>query len=436
MITYLMELKRVLSGDLKILILNIIGFTAMLVLIGLSVSYFMDKMDYENQMADSYQDKVFYKLEYDGDLNDMFDKIFKTDKIINAKKAFDQLDKSLLFEYRYADPQMVAFIDNQNIKYKDEFLDGYETNNVYDAYLSLKAVFADKAFFNENTLSISEGTAFTDKDFAVYDKTNLTLPIVLGYGYKELYQIGDVLHDAQLWDETKVDLKVIGFLNENSYFYNNNNIKILLNRYLIIPSIDVQYDPILESGEIDTFFRGAYDLGKLMNARVICSEHNRSEAINTVNRIMHDNGLYDFFLFDESDGATRALVESKQFSSLGMLITAVTIIICAIMLVLGMLSKLNREKKNYSIYLLLGYEKKRIFHFVAMDTLLIFLISNAAAFSSFIYMKAIKFDESIMDLPVVLSILLMEIALVILAYLLTAMKVFKADLSGIIRGNE
>ncbi|MFT3952277.1 MAG: hypothetical protein QM689_10110, partial [Oscillospiraceae bacterium] len=204
----------------------------------------------------------------------------------------------------------------------------------------------------------------------------------------------------------------------------------------VIPSVDVEYNPVLASGEIDPFFKSAYDLGKLVNARVICSENNRNEVINTVNQIMNDNGLPEFFLFDESDGAQRALVKSEQFSALGMLITAVTITICAIMLVLGMLSKLNREKKNYSIYLLLGYEKKRIFHFVAMDTLLIFLISNIVAFSSFIYMKAIHFDESILELPVVGSIFTMEMILVIAAYLLTAMKVFKADMSSVIRGNE
>ena len=62
---YKYEIMRILQKNRKIVLFNIIGFTSMVILIGLSMSYYIEKANYENIIEDSYGNRSFYKILYE-----------------------------------------------------------------------------------------------------------------------------------------------------------------------------------------------------------------------------------------------------------------------------------------------------------------------------------------------------------------------------------
>lgn len=430
---YVNEILRILQKNWKIILLNIVGFTSMVVLIGLSMSYYIDKANYRDTLEDSYGNKSFYKVLYDGEIPDLYQKVYSTDAIFNVKMAFDELSKSPDFEFHYTDVQAVFFMDKADVRYEEKFLDGYETGFADDngEYAALKAVYADKLFFSDSHVVLAEGTAFNEQDY-IFSDGFTSVPVILGANYAQYYQIGDVIPNANFWDETNITLLVVGFLAEDSYFYDNNNEQVVLNRYMILPDVEVEN----QSECSESFFLGAYSGTKLMNARIVCNNGMEEQVISSVNRILNENELYDFYLFDESSGAERILEKSKEFTWIGLLITVLSLVVCTAMLILGSFSRILQEVKNYSIYILIGFGKAKIFIFSVLEILMIFIPANIISFCVFAKMYTSGFDSSIFHPSIVLTIVLTELIVMIVSALITAYKIHSTDLSSVIRQKD
>lgn len=159
----------------------------------------------------------------------------------------------------------------------------------------MKGIFADCLLGTESTLGLSEGSWFDDQDFYVADKDNIEIPVILGHEYLELYKLGERIENAHIGTVENTTLVVIGFLKENSYYYNNNNDKIILNRYMVVPSVEVtdNFPYRNEDGSYNDFFLNAYDSLKIMNTRVICSNKEAENVKKEIKQICRENGLYE-----------------------------------------------------------------------------------------------------------------------------------------------
>lgn len=430
---YKYEIMRILQKNRKIVLFNIIGFTSMVILIGLSMSYYIEKANYENIIEDSYGNRSFYKILYDGEIPDLFQKIYSTNAILKVKNAFDDLSKESDFEFHYTDVQAVFFMNKNDVKYNEQFVDGYETGKDYngDEYVALKAIYADKLFFNDSNIVLAKGRIFAEYDY-VFSNNNTMVPVVLGAEYAHYYEIGDIIPNANFWDETNITLIVIGLLTENSYFYDNNNEQVILNRYMIIPDVEVASPNDCSDG----FFVGAYSGTKLMNSRIVCIKGKEKQMISTVSKILNDNELYDFYLFDESGGAENILKKSKEFTSIGLLIAVISLIVCTSMLIIAAFSRILQEIKNYSIYILIGIEKSKILFFSILEVLIIFIPANLISFCVFSQMYSTGFDIGIFDKYIIITIALTEMMVIIVSTLITTYKIKSINLSGIIRRKE
>lgn len=96
-------------------------------------------------------------------------------------------------------------------------------------------------FFN---LSVSEGSLWNEKAAEDIDGT---MPVILGSSYKKLYKIGDVT--SINYYNKPFNVKVIGFMKENSKVYFNNNTEFYLDKYFILPYQDLG-NPVLENDEL------------------------------------------------------------------------------------------------------------------------------------------------------------------------------------------
>lgn len=432
---YINEIKRIVKKNKKFLV-NLTGFLCSVIIIALSLNYYIIEKKYEQDLKDSYGDKAFFKITYEGDdLNDMFDTIFGDETILNVSRAVAELDSSSIFTHSYSDADNIFFLDG-DVNYKEECQSGYEDGTINDETTVLKVVYADNQFFNGKFLKLSSGRAFTEADHYVANSTNIQLPIILGDGYSELYEIGDVIKNANLWDEHTVDFYIVGFLQKDSCFYDNNNDLVDLDYYMVVPDILPTYDPVQSDGSIDSFYEGAYSGIKLMNSRIICDKADVDEVKQAVMSILNNNQLYDFYLFDETAGAVRTYEGFQYFTTMNLIIMVIIVSVCFIMILLSVNAKILSELKNYSIYLLLGFSKKKIFVYAALETIMIFMLGDVLAAMVFSYMYIIDFSNVITQIPVLLFILSLQIIQLAIVWLITMKNIMKKDLSSLLHRKE
>lgn len=429
-----MEWKRIVKKNGMICLLNLVGILAVLLMTVFSVSYFLDKQEMGRRLKESYDGKIFYKIVYDGDIGKLYETVFRTEQIDNVRNAFEELRAGEWYTYRYADPDCITIKDETSHNWQPEMMYGYEAGQIDESELTLKAIYADHELLKLDSVVLDAGSAFTDADYVVNSKEHLVLPVLAGASYADHFQLGEHIERANMWDETDVTLMISGFLKEGSFFYDNNNQKVIMDRYLVVPDVEIAYDcqSVLE----DHFYLGAYDGIKLMNARVICGKADEIRTKERVMDILHRNQLYDFYLHEETEGAYRVYENAKQFIALSFLITSITFVVCLVMMAMVMMARLLRERKAYAIYSLLGIEKKDLFVFALFDQVVTFLAANGMLLSVCGYLYRSQYDVGVFRWQVVGTVGMMEASLFLVVSLIIMNMIHRTDMSSLLRQKE
>lgn len=122
-------------------------------------------------------------------------------------------------------------------------------NSQVDMVIPLDSIQINENFIKFFQLKLDSGELFSVLD---YSDTNPITPVILGYSYINDFKIGDIFLDYQ-----SKQYKVIGFLNENSYYFNlksNSNI-IYLNNTVLIPIQSNKWDDFTD---YDTIINNSY----------------------------------------------------------------------------------------------------------------------------------------------------------------------------------
>ncbi len=380
-----LEIRDFIFSNTKVFILSVLAFTCSCVAINITLTNYSLASEEQAAAEESYGEKAYYKIWLTGD-DETYSRIFGGDYAEQIKAALEQLKSEDSFQYRYTAENIIGFYDDQNPDYgssdfpvyPEECLSGYEDGEavVYEDYLSLKAYYVDHLFSEEPNVSLSSGEWFDEVDFYVDSLDDIQLPVILGSAYEEMYAIGDQLTEAHIATEELITLTVVGFVEEGSYFYDNNNDKNLLDRYMLVPAVETTYDYISEDGSVDSFFKYAYDGFKIDNTRVICNETEAEAVEKRVYEILNQNGLYEFKLIDETGGIKREIKSLKELTVSCTAISVFIVLLSVIMFCIQLYYKLLKNKKKYSIFLMSGITKKQLVFLTIIDTLAIFLVSN------------------------------------------------------------
>lgn len=440
-----MEVKDFLVKNIKIFLLSAVAFTFSCIAINIALTNYISARQEEAAMKESYGDKSFYKVMLSGD-EEVFENFFGGRNAENIKNAFEELKSQDKFEYRYKMENAIEFFSIEDDSYgKDDFprysrecVYGYETGepSEYDDYLQLKGIFADRLFSKEPNVHLESGSWFEDKDYIVGSLEDIRLPVILGSKYKDYYKLGDEIENAHIATEESITLVVAGFLKEDSYFYNNNNEKVLLNRYMIVPSVETSYDYTLENGDFDTFFKYAYDSTKIMNTRIICKKNDSEEVLKTVNQIFMKNRLYELRVIDESGSAEKSLNDSEDLALSCMVISLFIIVFSVIVYGVQMYYKILINKRKYGIFILEGLTKKQIFLLTLVDTLMVFILADIL-FVVFWYINSNRgFDGLGLTGYTFVLIPIMEFVILCIMGVLGVLRISRLDLSSSLRENE
>ena len=439
-----LELKNYLKGNKAVFILSVLAFTCSCVTINLTMWHFLQANAERKAYEESYADKVFYKITLEGG-TEVYQRIFGDGYREQIKTAFEQLSSAPLFQYKYRADGGLQFFDPYGNSYgaddfppyRKEFLSGYEEGmtgySVRDDYLSLKAIYADRLLINEPNVSLASGEWFSDGGFYVDDPNDIHLPVIMGADYRDLYEIGDTLTNAHYGSMNPITLCVTGFLKRDSWYYDNNNQKQMMNRYMVIPSPEVTYNYVLEDGTYDGFFKACYDSFKMTNARIVCDKENAEAVEKQAYQIFKDNKLYEFKLNYETSAAQRGLEEIRSLTVSSMAISVFTLLLSILMFSIQAHYKLIKYKKKYGIYMMSGITATRLLMIIILDTILLFVLTNIL---TVLVYNVIGFMTVALSVHTVIVILALEFALLCFMGLSGHIKVHQINMSAALREHE
>lgn len=299
-------------------------------------------------------------------------------RLLNFRQA---LYKEETFNYISLNSQ---FLEIYNTEIPDIFLYGYEEgyaqDNIYQkdgtTYYPIKTIQVSESFFKEFDIKISDGRLFTSEDYIC---KNNEIPVLLGCAYKNVFSVGDTFSCNYLTQN--MSCKVIGFINENSFFYeNNDNNFISCERYIIIPSM-------YSDTNTPTFF------DKILLLQNINGIISFTEG-NTVLYEKFDNILekcklskWDIYITSSYDQKTQSLNNTIQtYSAMTSevanhfkLILIILIAFTIISLTVSICGFVREQHYNYGVYILCGSSYSDISINISMLTGFIILISTVTA---------------------------------------------------------
>lgn len=173
------------------------------------------------------------QLNYQVDLADLYGK-----KIDELKAAHNTLSSDNYFEIHN------QFVYIPFFPGKEIFLYGYEEGHADDSvnqheeivFSGVKAVqLSHNALFRFN-ISVWGGEFFPDNNYQDGDM----VPVLLGYEYKDTFNVGDELEVEYIFKPFK--FKVVGILNKDSHIMRLGE-PLYLDRYIVMPSINCLYSP-------------------------------------------------------------------------------------------------------------------------------------------------------------------------------------------------
>jgi|GEM_PF-1822129 len=442
------EIKYFIFNRTRVAILLIIAFSFSFIALNITLTDLIYAYKEQNAAEESYGDKTFYKITFFGE-DEVINRLSSDEYKENIKNLYDSLKQCSLFDYSctFADSMLFYSADDVSYSsddfplYKKECLLGYEEGEA-DFYesenvLTLKAIYVSPNFENENHVTLSTGRWFATEDFTVSRPDNIVLPVLLGSTYKDLYQIGDEIENAHPATSKGVTLSVIGFLNENSYFYDNNNEKIILNRYMIIPNYDINYDYVLSDGSYESFFSDSYNVfNKLINARIICSDENADAASKMFYKMINENKLYELSLIDETSGMQQYLNGLKDQTVSCGIIAVFMILLGVVMFCFQVYYNIRKNRKRYGIYIISGITLKQLFILMIANALTIFILSDMLLIILYFWLNnGMIFDFGTNDYTIAV-LFMIEVVLTVFMAFFGLFKLKKMNLCTLLRENE
>ena len=442
------EIKNFVFNRTGVAVLLIIAFSFSFIAVNITLTDFIYASNEQSAAEESYGDKTFYKITFIGE-DEVINRLSSDEYKENIKKLYDSLKTSSLFDYNCTFVDSMLFYNADDAEYssddfppyKKECLLGYEEGDAdfytSDGMLYLKAVYASSSFEKEQHVELSSGSWFTTEDFNVSSPDNIVLPVLLGSAYKDIYQIGDKIENAHPATNKAITLSVIGFLNENSYFYDNNNEKTILNRYMIIPNCDIRYDYVLADQSYESFFSDTYNIfHKIINARIICSNENADATSEMFYKMLNDNKLYEFSLINETSGMQQYLSGLEDQTVSCGIIAVFMILLSVVMFCFQVYYNIRKNRKKYGIYMINGITLKQLFVLMIANALTIFILSDMLLYIlNFLLNNGIILDFGTNDYTIIVLFVIETLLTVFMAFF-GLFKLKKMNLCTLLRENE
>ena len=396
-------LKRQSKISMMLLIQLIISFTLITVLLATALSLIHN----QSLLGNLFQTDEVYQLS-DMAFGDTVDPYIHEDSGVQKLKSF-YLDLSKNTNYLYLEkhlqPTEIADFSGSDI-FRSAYEGGYmnpprEVNQ--KQYSEVNTCQLNAAAIQYYQLSVCKGELLSEEDMAC---TSLTIPVLLGYEYSGVYDIGDTLDADYLL--TKYQFLVVGILKQNSAIVKDDYISYL-DRYIIMPSLTWDTESTKAGGVLT---QGATYFNKINGTVVLRDGYTLTDFVNYVENCRLSNGIdFDMTILAQSP-LTLSIIKSTAYeSSQNMfVIIALLFVFCGISTFFAIYYKVKSNTQTYSILLICGYQIKEIKRIVFTEFVLLFSIALLISLFLSQLLLSSAFRIAVFAITALLSYLLLFLA--------------------------
>lgn len=277
------------------------------------------------------------------------------EKVVHLKDFYNELVNNSLIEY-YEEIEQPVEVDE--FKATEIFRYGYEEQFESD---EIKQILLNYNSWHNNNLceKIIEGDDLKKSDFV--QENYEEIPVILGYEYRDYYNIGDTM-DVTLSTDVFGHYKVIGIMNKDTSIWVNDNL-VYLDRYIIAPALTIQQEPCDYS---DLIYQGFLYMQKINGVVKLSDNYSFQEFMVNFERLRIKYNIFDINILNYSTLETNALkllLYENSNNLMGMLILMCTYIFISV--IVYILIILNSSRYRFRVYIISGYRlldlKKNIY---------------------------------------------------------------------------
>ena len=294
---------------------------------------------------------------------------------------------------------------------EDKDINQFIYSELYDfSSINLASYQMDRLGFEYFNFKMYDGRSFSDDDYILESELD-KLPIILGYNYKDIFNIGEKI--KYIYAGKVMEGEVIGILEKNSAIFNDNKYSMPLDNRIILPLADFKY--IAKDGEEQ--FNQSIVYSDMLSANIIASIN--SSNVDITRKIYDLCNRYDFMKYDPSitastNGLDMFKGESEQAVKIMFIMLVVMTTFCIFTFIMNMHNKIEKNMRRYLIQILQGASIKHIMVTYLLETFIVILLS--LGISGYLLRKEITISYTFLLLLSALAFIVAIITSATIAY--------------------
>lgn len=362
-------------------VLSVILFAFLFTLQGYTYSYYtvseMRKVTAEHESMKNYQ---VYNLKCIGGPTRAWAQC-PEDHRIESAEFFEDLDNAEHLKY--------VVIENGGIQIED--FKGDRATFVYEERENgldfLYTLSVSPNFHNVETLRVIEGRYFTDEDTVFVE--GKPRPILLGYKYKGIYEVGDILSwpcEGNYQDSYYFPgLEVIGILAKETTVSDRAGIIYDLDNYIVYPRFFI---PLSEKDNYDEMiirnlasnYNKFYTSGVKVYIDKEFEAEGGAEFQNAINGLGTMSKFYQ--ISDMKLSLQKISSRTEAITQFAFGITVILMVSSFFTIASSVVSRIKNNLKDYSIHLSIGASLNDIIAFVISETVIVLVCSMVLGLAS------------------------------------------------------
>lgn len=329
-----------------------------LIFVVLSLAFFNITMLYnafrisntENKLNEANNDYILLSIQHESNPTLLPSDNSTLSQFINIYESLNESDQ---YDYYEVYQQPLYILES------GEFFD--YNDNLHSDNEPTPCVQVSENVLYDFDIFLLEGRSLSGDDFILYK--DASIPILLGYDYRPIYEIGYIFEANYLF--TSYNFEVVGFLGEGSSIDKSNG-SIVLDKYLVIPSVTFEYSP---QGEDEYATHKIHYANKTSGIlKVMPSKHNSVQ--DDIEQLLTNTAVGDYSWYSSNAILTNPIFGGLTLMSLKILSGGVAAVLLVLLVVLFIMYYRHTSTSNRC------YEKLKV---NTTHMLGIFVLSNIAS---------------------------------------------------------
>ncbi len=243
---------------------------------------------------------------------------------------------------------------------------------------SLWCLFVTPNFYEVENYRVIEGRNFTAED--VLYIAGKPRPVLLGYKYRELYDVGDILDISPEGRGSLIpQIEVIGFLAEDTTVMSHTGAVIYdLDNYIVYPEYVI---PIEEFGNYSKeVLENAINIDEIYvngNIKIMFTEENEAEGLAELQTALDNYSQFGkyFTIKDVEYSMIKTQSRMESLTEFFAMITAVAMTFTVVTVLISITNRVSRNMKAYAIHITVGATRGNAVLFIVAEMAIILTCS-------------------------------------------------------------